>query len=460
VLSAFKRDPRDGNRYLRFPRLALGPPTVENGHRRYPLGDGTHLSDAERALLMDAYLSTREGIPWNTGDIVMFDNIRYGHSRESFTGPREVYVGMAGIVWDDAVAPSPPPAAPRPQAPQRASRSPDALRYTLPDNEALWQEPRSARLFEAGGDVIAARSAVSTALTRHGAVHVRDTGLRLAQAGDLPDAVLDALGFGPDQQFRWGGFTSGRTARRALNPTLRATDDYPAARWLLPHNEILYQRQMPARLLFFSAHTLDPLRGGRTFVHSARQLEDHLRASAVGARLLADLEANGFLIEMGFLDEAHPDKDQNYFRSWQERFDSTDPDTALARCASSTDQFDACWWRDEGGGFRTLMTRVRIPAFQRHPQDGRRYLFFPRIALDGPALHNGYRRFPLGDGRPLAPEEIDVLLEAFLQTREGLRWEAGDLLLLDNIRYGHSREAFTGPRELGVAMAGSFRTAS
>ena len=34
----------------------------------------------------------------------------------------------------------------------------------------------------------------------------------------------------------------------------------------------------------------------------------------------------------------------------------------------------------------------------------------------------------------------------------------GDLLLVDNIRYGHSREAYSGPRSVGVAMAGMFWT--
>jgi hypothetical protein len=33
-------------------------------------------------------------------------------------------------------------------------------------------------------------------------------------------------------------------------------------------------------------------------------------------------------------------------------------------------------------------------------------------------------------------------------------WRNGDLLLVDNVRYGHSREAFVGPRQIGVAMGG------
>ncbi|MFT5684373.1 MAG: hypothetical protein ACI8RZ_005314, partial [Myxococcota bacterium] len=138
-------------------------------------------------------------------------------------------------------------------------------------------------------------------------------------------------------------------------------------------------------------------------------------------------------------------------------FDTTDQDEALARCQASTDQFDDCWWKADDGT-HTLMTRIRIPAFKHDPRDGRRYLLFPRIALDAPALHNGWRRFPLGCGRALTNTEVDLLLDAFCTTREGLHYEAGDLLLVDNIRYGHSRESFSGPRSVGVVMAGSFWT--
>jgi alpha-ketoglutarate-dependent taurine dioxygenase len=34
-----------------------------------------------------------------------------------------------------------------------------------------------------------------------------------------------------------------------------------------------------------------------------------------------------------------------------------------------------------------------------------------------------------------------------------VRWEAGDILLLDNMLVAHGRRAFTGPRQIVVAMA-------
>ena len=36
-------------------------------------------------------------------------------------------------------------------------------------------------------------------------------------------------------------------------------------------------------------------------------------------------------------------------------------------------------------------------------------------------------------------------------------WQAGDLMLVDNIRTAHSREAYVGPREVLVGMAEPLR---
>lgn len=445
TLTALWRD-EQGDGFLRFPRVALDGPTAKNGFRRFPLGNGDVLSAAEEGAVREALLSTREGVTLERGDLVLFDNLRFGHSREAFTGAREVLVGMAGEVRDPVCGPSLERSVPR-SCPRFSSDGP--LAYVLPPSLVSRQTRFSARTFDAGGALDTETVAVlRREFATHGALVIQNTGLSVDDGGALPTSVLDALGFGRDDAFPWGGLSSGRTTRRALSPELRATDDYPPHLWLLPHNEVLYQRSIPARLLFFSAKAVDPAQGGRTFVHSAALLERHLLDHG-GATFLEGLRRHGLRIEMGFIDEHHPQRRSNFFRSWQERFGTEDRDEAARRCSEATHQFDECWWKDEGGGHFTLMTRVRVPAFH----DG--HLLFPRIALDAPALQNGHRRYARGDGVEFSRDEVDLLLHAFLETREGLHWNAGDLLLVDNLRYGHSREAFDGPRSLAVAMAGA-----
>jgi hypothetical protein len=444
TLSAKWPDER-GDTFLRFPRVALDGPSARNGFRRFPLGDGSTLSPEEEDVVRAALLDTREGVTLEPGDLVLFDNLRFGHSREAFSGERVVLVGMAGEVWDPARRPTPVTPRRRDLEPL-STDGPQA--YAFPPALVRRDTRFSARTFDAGGALDAQTFAViRREFDRHGALVVRRTGLDVADAGALPEAVLGGLGFSSKDSFPWGGMSSGRTTRRQVSPELRATDEYPAHLWLLPHNEVLYQRSVPARLLFFSARDVAPADGGRTFVHSAVAFERFLRDQG-GEALLEGLRRHGLLIEMGFIDEGHPQRHLNFFRSWQERFATTDRAEAERRCRASTHQFDECWWKDEGGGHATLMTRIRVPAFSHG------FLLFPRVALDEPSVRNGHRRYPRGDGTPFTKGEVDLLLHGFLETREGVAWRAGDLLLCDNLRYGHSREAYSGSRSLAVAMAG------
>lgn len=392
---------------LKFPRVALDGPSAVNGFRRF----GNFIDD-ENEQLKSAFFATRQGVELHEGDLVLFDNERFGHSRESFEGERHFVVGMAK---DEPVERS------------FASFTGTTNRYQL----KLDTSPQFSARTIAGLDF----DLIRREFDRHGALHVKNTGLR-----EINAEALKQLGFGEDVAFPWGGMHSGRTARRALTKELRATDAYPPHLWLLPHNEVLYQHELPQRLLFFSATASI----GRTFVHSATRLQEIVQQRA--PKLIDALKEHGFLIEMGFLDENDPAKSQNYFRSWQDRFETEDRDVAEQRCREATLQFDECWWHGS-----TLMTRIRVPAFHGGT------MLFPRIALDGPSIINGFRRYPLGNGVELTDDEVNVLLHAFLDTREGLHWEAGDILLVDNIRYGHSREPCSGTRDIGVAMAGRLR---
>ncbi len=290
------------------------------------------------------------------------------------------------------------------------------------------------------------------ALEDAGAVRLSRTGL--AGAADLA-SLLEALGFGVGERFTEGGRTSAAWQGKQAIPGLRRLDYYPPQLELLANTEIQYQRRFPARVLFFCAQPA--MRGGSTFLHAAADAEALLGKERVGRRLLDKMSRHGMTIETGFLDRRHPEKSANYLQSWQERFGTEDRSTALAKAHNLPDEYDAAWWRDDENGTATLMTRITQPGFVRHP-DGNTYLRFPRIAMDAPALRNGFRRFPFGDGSALAAEEEALLRGVYAATRQGRAWVQGDILLFDNIRYGHSRAPFEGPRDILVGMAGSART--
>lgn len=297
--------------------------------------------------------------------------------------------------------------------------------------------------FDAQGHLNFARLAsLAAQFADTGAVHVTHTGL--ATLADLLP-MMDALGFGAGEQFSAGGRTAAAWQTKWAAPGLRHLDYYPPYLYLLPNGEIGYQRDFPERVMFFCE--TPPAYGGRTFIHAAKKLESNLSRSTAGRKLVDKAREHGLTIETGFIDRNHPQKPQNYFQSWQERFGSDDRETALASAQSLTREYDACWWVEDQG-YPVLMTRITLPGFV----DG--YMRFPRIAADGPSLKNGFRRYPFGNGVEMTTAEKDLLKNAYTATREGYGWSQGDFILMDNIRYAHSREAFAGPREVLVGMAG------
>jgi len=58
-----------------------------------------------------------------------------------------------------------------------------------------------------------------------------------------------------------------------------------------------------------------------------------------------------------------------------------------------------------------------------------------------------------GNGDPIGAELVESINDVYEANRARERWQAGDLMLVDNIRTAHGREPFEGSREMLVAMA-------
>ena len=233
---------------------------------------------------------------------------------------------------------------------------------------------------------------------------------------------------------------------------LRRLDHYPPHLELLPNQELQYLRRPPEKVFFFCQRaTPFSQQDGRTFFHSALEIHQRLLSFPVGRVLCTKLRQHGLLMEFGYLDRHHPFKSVNYFKSWQELLQTECKQSAMEKVNTWTHRFDRCWWRMEeeeeptGGG--TLMTQLIIPGFN---QQG--FLTFPRIAMDPPHPRNGFRQFRLGNGEGLTMEEISLLRHVYRESRSGLFLQDGDILLMDNRKFGHSREPYVGERDMYVAF--------
>ncbi len=58
-----------------------------------------------------------------------------------------------------------------------------------------------------------------------------------------------------------------------------------------------------------------------------------------------------------------------------------------------------------------------------------------------------------GNGDPIGADIVQTINDVYERHTVREPWQAGDLLLVDNIRTAHRREPFEGRREIVVAMA-------
>lgn len=70
--------------------------------RDYPrhsfYGDGTPLAEDDLALIRTAYDDTVYATPWETGDLLVVNNLRVSHGRQPYEGARKIMVAMAGTL--------------------------------------------------------------------------------------------------------------------------------------------------------------------------------------------------------------------------------------------------------------------------------------------------------------------------------------------------------------------------
>jgi hypothetical protein len=116
---------------------------------------------------------------------------------------------------------------------------------------------------------------------------------------------------------------------------------------------------------------------------------------------------------------------------------------------------------------RALRTWQRRPALLKHPVTGRwgwfnQIAFLSEFTMDpdvreflveeyGPDGLPFITRF--GDGAPVGPDVVNVINEVYERHTKREPWQPGDLLVVDNLAASHSREPFTGEREIVVGMA-------
>ncbi|MER5219566.1 TauD/TfdA family dioxygenase [Streptomyces flaveus] len=282
------------------------------------------------------------------------------------------------------------------------------------------------------------RDALRAVVAEHGCVLVRGLGLRdVAGTG----AVFERLS------------TELMTEREAFAPRQTYTDGvYSSAQWppnqpMCMHHELSYTLEFPGLMLF--ACLTAPTEGGATGVTDAATVIEELPTE-----LTERFEREGWLLTRSYNDEIGS--------SVAEVFGTDDRGAVESYCRANAIEFE---WQPDGA----LRTKQRRSAVVRHPVTGRRCWFNQIAFLNEWTLAPEVREYLVevygadglpfntrfGGGDPIGEDVVQLLNEVYEANTAREPWQAGDLMLVDNIRTAHSREPFEGPRDVLVAMADS-----
>jgi TfdA family taurine catabolism dioxygenase TauD len=283
------------------------------------------------------------------------------------------------------------------------------------------------------------RAAIRDQVAAFGAVLLRGVGVR--SAPEVAD-VASALGIQPMSEHE------GFAPRTRYAGATYSSSHWPADEAMCMHHELSYAAEVPGHLIFGCLTA--PAKGGRTKIADSQQV---LRA--LPADLVAPFARDGWLLTRMYHEIGVP---------WMDAFGTQDPAEVDAYCAAAGLEHE--WLPD--GRLRTRQCRAAVIP---HPRTGvlgwfNQIAFLNELTLD--PVTRGYLidvygpsglpfNTTYGDGTPISGDTVDLINEVYSQASVGESWQAGDVLVVDNLRIAHSREPYEGAREIVVLLGDPVR---
>ena len=235
----------------------------------------------------------------------------------------------------------------------------------------------------------------------------------------------------------------GSTPRSAVGGGIYTSTEYPAHQHIPLHNEQAYTREWPMKI-WFHCVTAAP-EGGETPIADSRAIWRHM-PETIRRRF-----APGVLYVRNYGEFDVP---------WQQVFNTSERTEVEAWCTRSGIRFE---WKPDGG----LRTTQLCQATAVHPRTGETVWFNQahlfHVSNLQPEVREsleellGADEMPrtacFADGSPIPDAMLDEVRAVLAAQTVSFRWQAGDVLMLDNMLAAHARAPFKGPRKVVVAMA-------
>lgn len=227
----------------------------------------------------------------------------------------------------------------------------------------------------------------------------------------------------------------------------------PAEKFMCFHNDCAAQRKWPLRIALCCK--IMAQRGGETPLADCRKIY---------SRLVPEIREKFARLGVQYTRGISKAELKRVFRS------NSKP-TIEAYCQDNDYEFE---WDSQGG----VRIRFVAQAITAHPVSKEPVWFTPVHAYLGPRYPYIYQKDPIpspiaalpvergtydldayyGDGSPIDDETVFHIHNAHALEAIEFPWQAGDILLLDNMLITHGRNSFEGDREVMLAMGNPYRS--
>ncbi len=244
------------------------------------------------------------------------------------------------------------------------------------------------------------------------------------------------------------GYDFASTPRTKIGRGIYTSTEYPADQWIPQHNEQSYTTTWPMKIWFYCQEAAS--RGGETPVTDSRAVYRRIDPA-----LRARFSRDGLLYVRNY--------SEGLDLRWQDVFRTTEKSQVEAFCRQRGVD---CEWSADG----VLRTRQLCQSEAVHPGTGEPVWLNQAHLFHVSALHPDVREALLeivseeelprnvyyGNGDPIEDSVLDEIRAHFRTEMLRFTWQAGDIMLLDNMLMAHGRSPFEGKRRVLVAMAQPF----